>query len=323
MPRRVIRFEAQHPAGVRRRRPDAHRVRDGAHRRRPGPARRELRPFGSCGTSPSTTTPTSSGRRGTGINFDGEAWTPAGTRRTCRSRTAYRGSEAAPAGACSDADPQGERPAHPADRRRMGRPARDDDGAAYQAQMLAIFRRYGLSWARWAMSAHDVFGILTAAVAADRGLPAAAARARNRARRHRRRPGRTCRAFAVSRPRLSLARRRCPPDLLLLPARRRARGERPSRCAAAAAGSSATSMPARLPPGGWAAVAGAAETAGAGRCARARSSSASRRTTRPAAGSACGARSLCGRRSPTSRARPRSVNIYLSLICLSPCPRRP
>ena len=53
-------------------------------------------------------------------------------------------------------------------------------GAAYQAQMLAIFRRYGLSWARWALSAHDVFGILNAPVPADRGVPAAAARAPGR-----------------------------------------------------------------------------------------------------------------------------------------------
>ncbi|HEY3764797.1 MAG TPA: cellulase family glycosylhydrolase [Gaiellales bacterium] len=144
------------------------------------------------------------GRPGTGMSFDGEAWAPSWNATHMQIVHAYRGTEAAQAAVLLT-------PIRKADDLRIplmvgewGDLRGTRAGAAYQAQMLAVFDRHGLSWARWAMSAKDVFGILDA-----RSDPTAAFVQLQRALATPSPPppppGPHLPAFAVSRPALSLS----------------------------------------------------------------------------------------------------------------------
>lgn len=104
-----------------------------------------------------------SGRRGTGVSFDGEAWTPGWSATHMQVTHRYRGSEALQRDVLLT-------PILKADDLRIpllvgewGDLRGTTNGSAYQGQMLAIFDHYGLSWARWALSPHDIFGILSPA----------------------------------------------------------------------------------------------------------------------------------------------------------------
>jgi Cellulase (glycosyl hydrolase family 5) len=104
-----------------------------------------------------------SGRRGTGVTFDGEAWTPSWNATHMQVTHRYRGSEALQSAVLQTPILKANDLRIPLLVGEWGDLRGTTNGAAYQAQMIAIFGRYGLSWTRWAMSAHDVFGILTAA----------------------------------------------------------------------------------------------------------------------------------------------------------------
>jgi Cellulase (glycosyl hydrolase family 5) len=101
-----------------------------------------------------------SARPGTGMTFDGEAWTPSWAATHMQAHADYRGKAALQHAVMMI-------PILKADDQRIPLligewGARRDDvhAATYQAQMLAIFDRYGLSWARWTLSAKDSLGIL-------------------------------------------------------------------------------------------------------------------------------------------------------------------
>ena len=104
-----------------------------------------------------------SGRPRTGMTFDGEAWTPTWAATHMQASAGYRGREALQHAVLMT-------PILKADDQRIplligewGARRDDRNGRAYQAQMLAIFDRYGLSWARWTMSSQDTLGILNSA----------------------------------------------------------------------------------------------------------------------------------------------------------------
>ncbi len=99
-------------------------------------------------------------RPGTGMTFNGEDWLPSWAATHLHTSTDYRGTEAAQLSLLQT-------PINKAND--LGIPLlvgewgarRDDVGEiAYQTQMLDLFSRHGLSWARWSLSANDMFGLL-------------------------------------------------------------------------------------------------------------------------------------------------------------------
>lgn len=104
-----------------------------------------------------------SGRPRTGMTFDGEAWTPTWAATHMQTSTDYRGREALQRAVLMTAILKADDQRIPLLIGEWGARRDDRNGRAYQAQMLAIFDRYGLSWARWTMSAQDTLGILNAA----------------------------------------------------------------------------------------------------------------------------------------------------------------
>jgi hypothetical protein len=112
-----------------------------------------------------------SGVDGTGYGADGERWVPSYERAHLHGTPAYAGSERNQEALLGVAL---------AKTRALGIPllvgewgARTDDPNAdlYQAQMLRIFRRHAVSWARWDLSPNPTFGLLHP-VAGRRGLVA-------------------------------------------------------------------------------------------------------------------------------------------------------
>jgi Cellulase (glycosyl hydrolase family 5) len=104
-----------------------------------------------------------SGRRGTGVSFDGEAWTPSWTVTHMQVTHSYRGSEARQRAVLLTPILKANDLRIPLLVGEWGDLRGTTNGSTYQAQMLAIFDHYGLSWARWALSSHDTFGILNPA----------------------------------------------------------------------------------------------------------------------------------------------------------------
>jgi Cellulase (glycosyl hydrolase family 5) len=97
---------------------------------------------------------------GTGMTFDGEDWRPGFDSTHMQATTNYHGTLERQRQVLLT-------PILKANDLRMpllvgewGSRRDDRHGSTYQAQMLALFERYGLSWARWALSAEDPFGIL-------------------------------------------------------------------------------------------------------------------------------------------------------------------
>jgi endoglycosylceramidase len=144
-----------------------------------------------------------SGRRGTGVSFDGLGWTPSWGATHMQVVHSYRGSEAAQLAVLLTPIRKANDLRIPLIVGEWGDLRGTTAGSAYQAQMLALFDRYGLSWTRWALSPHDVFGILDA-----RSQPTAAFRQLQRALRVASppppSPGPHLPAFAVSRRTLTL-----------------------------------------------------------------------------------------------------------------------
>ncbi len=101
-----------------------------------------------------------SGVPGTGMSFDDENWAPDWAATHLHTTTDYRGTLAAQQDML-------DYPLHkswdlgiPVLIGEWGVRRDDQNGAAYQAQMLSIMGREGLSWARWSLSGSDIFGIL-------------------------------------------------------------------------------------------------------------------------------------------------------------------
>jgi aryl-phospho-beta-D-glucosidase BglC (GH1 family) len=101
-----------------------------------------------------------SGTEGTGYSADGERWVPDQTRAHLHATPAYEGTEPNQEALLGVALEK---------TRALGIPllvgewgARNDDPNAdvYQAQMLHIFARRGLSWARWDLGTNRSFGLL-------------------------------------------------------------------------------------------------------------------------------------------------------------------
>jgi hypothetical protein len=103
------------------------------------------------------------GRRGTGLTFDGESWAPNWTVTHMQVTHVYRGGEALQRDVLMTPILKANDLRIPLLVGEWGELRGTSGGSTYQAQMLAIFDRHGLSWARWAMSAKDTFGILNAA----------------------------------------------------------------------------------------------------------------------------------------------------------------
>ena len=154
-----------------------------------------------------------SGRRGTGVSFDGNAWTPTWNATHMQVVHAYRGSAAAQLAVLLTPIRKANDLRIPLIVGEWGDLRGTSAGSTYQAQMLSLFHRYGLSWTRWTLSPNDVFGILNA-----RAQPTVAFEQLERALRVASPapppPGPHLPAFAVSRPRLSLARADAHPLLL-------------------------------------------------------------------------------------------------------------
>jgi Cellulase (glycosyl hydrolase family 5) len=102
-----------------------------------------------------------SGVPGTGMSFDDENWSPDWAATHLHTTTDYHGTLSAQQAML-------DYPLHkswdlgiPVLIGEWGARRDDQNGAAYQAQMLSIMGQEGLSWARWSMSGNDMFGILT------------------------------------------------------------------------------------------------------------------------------------------------------------------
>jgi hypothetical protein len=172
-----------------------------------------FKPFGGLGHLALDYHAYFSGRRGTGLTFDGLTWAPTWNATHMQVVHAYRGTEAAQLAVLLTPIRKANDLRIPLLVGEWGDLRGTTGGSAYQAQMLAVFRRYGLSWARWALSPHDVFGLLdpqsqpTAAFAQlERALRVASPPPPP--------PGPHLPAFAVSRPRLSLGNADAHPLLL-------------------------------------------------------------------------------------------------------------
>jgi hypothetical protein len=101
-----------------------------------------------------------SGRRGTGVTFDGLTWTPTWNATHMQVVHTYRGSEAAQRAVLLTPIRKANDLRIPLIVGEWGDLRGTTHGSEYQAQMLALFHAHGLSWTRWALSSRDVFGLL-------------------------------------------------------------------------------------------------------------------------------------------------------------------
>lgn len=101
-----------------------------------------------------------SGAAGTGLTFDGESWTPSWGRTHTLASTRYHGTTARQARMMSLVVERANDLRIPVLVGEWGALRNDVHLLTYQSQMLAVFHRFGLSWARWGMSATDTVGIL-------------------------------------------------------------------------------------------------------------------------------------------------------------------